>query len=66
VSTSGGLNFSSVARCRLKHLGKEVEIVLETRTRKAITGGLDYECRVDGTIVSAGVLRSEFAWKRGV
>ena len=65
VSTSGGLTFSSVAKHRLKHRGKEVEVVLETSTRKAITGGLDYKCRVDGIIVSAGVLRCGFAWKQG-
>lgn len=65
VSTSGGLTFSDVARHRLKHRGPEVEIVLETRTRIAITGGLDYECRVDGIVVSAGILRSEYVWKQG-
>ena len=64
VTTSGGPTFSSVARHRLKHQGKEVEIVLETRTRKAITGGLDYECRVDGIVVSAGILRGALVWKK--
>ena len=65
VSRSGGPTFSNVAKHRLKHRGKDVEIVLKTRTRKAITGGLDYECHVDGTIVSEGILRSQYVWKQG-
>jgi hypothetical protein len=62
LAISGGFNFSSQAKCTIHHQGKTVNIVLQTRTRASLAGGLNYDFRVDDISRRTGMLKFEMRW----
>jgi hypothetical protein len=62
VLVSGGPAVSDVGISYFRHAGRRVEFTLTTRTRKARSGGLDFDFFVDNKVVRTGVLRSSYVW----
>ena len=62
AASSGGMNFSSQAECTIEHNGGKVRVTLQTRTRLSLSGGGEYDFRINNVSYRKGQLRSEISW----